>query len=157
VIKVVASDGQIWEAVGRQPVTRSIPEPTKNTGGGLLWLTAGGVIGGFGGYALGKKHGSNDGYNLAKAEDDQLIAQYQAQLQNMRRNNAHFQAENNRLLQENGSLCKENDILKGLLRQQPTTPEAEAILKTLGRVEFQLTQFLPPIFEDGEDHQTQSN
>lgn len=156
-IKVVASDGQTWEIVQRQPVTRWIPEPTQNTGGGLLGLTVGGVIGGLGGYALGKKHGSNDGYNLAKAEDDQLIAQYEAQLQNMRREIAYLHGENNRLSQENGSLHTENNVLKGLIRTQSSNPSVEAILKTLGRVEFRLTQFLPPLFDNGEDHETNVN
>ena len=71
--------------------------------------------------------------------------------------NTHLQDENTRLSQENGSLRKENDIVEGLLRQQPTTPQAEAILKALGRVELRLTQTLPSAFENGEDHDTTMN
>ena len=156
-IKVVASDGQIWEVVQKPTETRWIPKPTQGTGAGLLGLAVGGAICGLGGYALGKRHGYNNGYDHATAEYTQLIAQFQTQIQNMRRDSAHLQAENNRLLQENGSLRKENDILKGLLRQQPTTPQAEAILKTIERVEFRLIQTLPPLFEDGGDHNAETN
>lgn len=149
-INVVASDGQICEVLQKSIETRWNPEPTKNHGPGLLELIIGGAIVGLGGYALGKKHGYNDGYNQAKAEDNQLLFQYQAQIQNMRRDSAYFQAEINRLLQE-------NQILKDLLRQEPATPQVEAILKKLGRIELCVTQFLPPLFEDGEDHETQQN
>jgi len=156
-IKVVASDGQICEVVQKPIEIRWNSEPAKNPSAGLLGLTIGGIIGGLGGYALGKKHGYNDGYNQAKADDNQLLAQYQTQMQNIRRDSAYLQAENNRLSQENGSLHKENQILKDLLLQQPSTPQVEAILKTLGRIELHVTQFLPPLFEDGEDHETQQN
>lgn len=127
--------------------------PNETAGAGLLGL----AIGGLGGYALGKKHGYNDGYNQAIAQDAQLIGQYQSQLQNLSCDNTQLRGENNRLLQENISLRMENELLKGLLRQRPATPEAEAILKTLERVEFRLTQVLPPIFEDGEDHDSRRN
>jgi regulator of replication initiation timing len=132
-------------------------EPKGNPVGSILLSAATGL----GGYAIGKNqgynNGYNDGYDQAKAEDDQLIAHYQTQLQKMSRDKNHLHTENNGLSQENGSLRKENEILRGLLRQQPTTPEAEAILKTLGRVELRLSQFLPPIYENGEDHQPLNN
>jgi len=108
---------------------------------------------GLGGYALGKAHGCNKGYNQAKTEDAQLIEQYEAQSQAARHDVAYLRAENSRLQQEKGSLHKENEILKGLLRQQPTTPQAEAILKALGRVEFRLTELLPPEFDPGDNGQ----
>jgi len=132
-------DGQQFHVVETpvgEVVQRESHEPRGNPLGTILL----GLGIGIGGYAIGKNHGYDDGYDQAKTEDAQLIAQYQAQLQNMRRDGVQLQAENNRLLQENSSLCKENDILKGLLRQQPTTPESEAILNTLGRVEFRLTE-----------------
>lgn len=111
---------------------------------------------GLGGYALGKHHGRNEGYDQAKVEDNNLIAECQVQIQNMRRNSVHLQAENTKLLQDIGSLRKENQILKDVLKKQPSTPQDEAILEKLEQVEFRLIQALPPIFEDG-DHNTEQN
>ena len=149
---LITPDNQSLEVVQKKAVTRWIPEPTQtqNTGVGWLELVIGGAIGGLGGYALGKKHGYHNGYNQAKAEDNQLIVQYQAQIQKLRREHAFLSAENSRLTQE-------NKILKSLLKQQPSTPQAEAILEALERVEFRLIQALPPIFEDGGDHNTEIN
>ena len=101
-------------------------------------------------YQLGKNKGNNEGYKRAQVQHSQWIDKVTA-------DSAALQAENARLSQENGSLRKENDIVKNLLRQQPTTPEAEAILKAVGRVELQLTQILPSAFEDGENHDTALN
>lgn len=150
-IKVIP-DNQIPEVVQEKAVARYIPEPTQteSTGAGLLGFVVGSTICGLGGYALGKKHGYTDGYDQAKAEDGQLIAQYQPQIQKLRREHAFLSAENSRLIQE-------NEILKNLLKQQPSTPQIEAVLETLGRVEFRLIQALPPIFEDGGDHDTEQN
>ena len=101
-------------------------------------------------YEVGRNKGNNEGYERTQIQYGQWVRKVTA-------DNVALQAGNARLSQKNGSLCKENDIVKNLLRQQPTTPEAEAILKAVGRVELQLTQFLPPAFEDGEDHETQQN
>lgn len=113
---------------------------------GLLGLTVSGI----GSYALGKYHGNKDGYNKAKNEDNKLVRWYQVQYQNIVRENAELHGQKDRLIQE-------NEILKSLLSQQPNTPQSEAILKSLKRVELRLTEALPSVLNDGEDHQTQMN
>lgn len=152
-VQVASHEGDIVHIGGNVPP--STPAPSS---GGIIALVAGaGIVGGLIGHSAGSNSGFAKGYNQRAAEDAQLIAQYETQIQDMRRDIAYAQMEDNRLLQDNGSLRKENEILKGLLRQQPTTPQAEAILKILERVEFRLTQTLPPLFEDGGDHNTEMN
>ena len=48
-------------------------------------------------------------------------------------------------------------MLKALLKEQPTTPQAKAILKSLDKVQLRLTELLPTIYDDGQDHQTRLN
>src|SRR3990172_10421315 len=117
-LKVVSSYGHIWEVVKRPPQTPYIHRLTRSSNEGSLGLAIGGTVGGIAGYLLGKKHGYNDGYNQARAEDEQLLAQYLTQIQNKNWEIANLQTQNSRLSQENGSLRKENEILKALLRQQ---------------------------------------
>lgn len=105
---------------------------------GLLILGVGYIV-----YQAGRNKGNNEGYERAQIQYSQWTRKVTA-------DSVALQTENVRLSQENG-------IVKNLLRQQPTTPEAETILKAVGRVELQLTQFLPPAFEDGEDHDTAIN
>ncbi len=116
-----------------------------NTGLILLSVCTGIVA-----YAIGENRGRSVGYRQAKAEDRQWVRQ-------VSQKSIYIHNENTKLSQENGSLRKENDIVKNLLRQQPTTPEAEAILKAVGRVELQLTQCLPSALDDGEYHDTNLN
>jgi len=101
-------------------------------------------------YAIGNNRGRKAGYQQAKTEDRQWVQQVSEE-------SISLHSENARLSQENGSLRKENEIVENLLRQQPTTPEAQAILKAVGRVELQLTQILPSALEDGEDHDPSVN
>jgi hypothetical protein len=108
--------------------------------GGLIVLGVGWVV-----YQIGKDNGCKKGYRQAKTEDQQWI-------QSVSGDNIALQSENAKLAQENGSLCKENEIVTNLLQQQPTTPQAEAILKSLQRVELRLTEALPSALDDGEDH-----
>jgi hypothetical protein len=115
----------------------------------ILWvLLAIGV--GYIVYMFGKGRGYNNGYDQAQSEAQQWIHRVTVE-------SASLQSDNARLSQENGSLRKENDIVKNLLRQQPPTPQAEAILKSLQRVELRLVEALPSVLDDGEDHQTQLN
>jgi hypothetical protein len=115
--------------------------------GGWILL---GLFAGFVAYIFGENRGRKAGYKQAQAEDQQWVRKVSQE-------SAYLRSENAKLSQENGSLRKESEIVKNLLRQQPTTPEAEAILKAVGRVELQLTQFLPSAFEDGENHDGQIN
>lgn len=101
-------------------------------------------------YESGRSKGNKQGYERAQARDSQWIQKVTA-------DSTALQAENARLSQEIGSVRKENNILKNLLRQQPTTPQAEAILKAVGRVELRLDQFLPATYEDGENHSNALN
>jgi hypothetical protein len=101
-------------------------------------------------YQSGRSRGNKEGYERAQVQQGQWVCEVTTQ-------SVALQARNVQLSQENGSLHKENDIVKNLLRQQPSTPEAEAILKAVGRVELRLDQFLPPAFEDGEDHSNSLN
>ena len=121
-----------------------------DTGLGLLGI----ALSGIGSYAFGKsngyKDGHKDGYNLARYQDSKIVRQYQSQCQSVQCENAELIGQKNRLLQE-------NEILRGLLSQQPTTPQSEAILKSLQRVELRLTEALPSILDDGESHNTMSN
>ena len=104
---------------------------------------------GLAGGLIGQQQGRKEGYNQARAETQRWVHLVSAE-------NAAVRNENVRISQENGSLRKENEVLKSLLRQQPTTPQAEAILNKLGKVEFRLTQLLPPAFESS-DHDTSMN
>jgi hypothetical protein len=101
-------------------------------------------------YSICDNRSYKKGYQQAKADDSRWIQKASADSMTLR-------AENTRLAQENGSLCKENDIVKNLLRQQPTTPQAEAILKSLQRVELRLVEALPSILDDGENHDVSLN
>jgi hypothetical protein len=113
------------------------------------WIALG-LLGGLVAFVIGENRGRKAGYKRAKAEDQQWVREVSEE-------SVFLHSENARLSQENGSFRKENEIVKNLLRQQPTTPEAEAILKAVGRVELQLTQILPSAIDDGEDHNTSLN
>ena len=101
------------------------------------------VVSGGLGYGVGKDHGYKegyqegypDGYLQARREDQHLIGQLQTQINNLRGQLSQSQVENR--------------VLRELIRQQPTTPQAEAILKALQRVEFRLDGFLPNILDNG--------
>lgn len=90
------------------------------------------------------------GYQQAKAEDAAVIRQQQLE-------NARLQADNSQLIADKGRLETEVKVLKALLKEQPTTPQAEAILKSLDKVQLRLTELLPSIYDDGQDHQTRLN
>lgn len=60
------------------PVNSNTPGNNGETSGGLGRVLLAGLTGlgvGVGGYALGKEHGRNEGYQDAKAEDMSLIRQ----------------------------------------------------------------------------------
>lgn len=127
---------------------------TSGAAGSILFS----CVTGLGGYAFGRQHGYNDGhsngydlgYQQAKAEDAAVIRQQQLE-------NARLQADNSQLIADKGRLETEVKVLKALLKEQPTTPQAEAILKSLDKVQLRLTELLPPIYDDGQDHQTRLN
>jgi hypothetical protein len=101
-------------------------------------------------YEIGKNQGNSQGYKRA-------VNNYTQWAQTKSTENDYLRSENARLSQENGSLHRENEIVETLLRQQPTTPQAEAILKARGRVELRLAQTLLSAFENGEEHDTNVN
>jgi hypothetical protein len=109
-----------------------------------------GVVAGFVGYAIGDSVAYKRGYGNAQTVSHQLIRKAYIE-------NTYLHNENAKISHEKGSLRKEVEILTNIVRQQPTTPEAETILKALGRVQFQLTQLLPSALEDGEGHDSLLN
>jgi len=119
-----------------------------------------GLTTGVGGYLLGKSHGHKEGYNQAKIEDSSAIQELEQALQQA--NTALYKAygtinnrrqEGEQQLQETQRLRSENEVLKALVHEHPTSAQTEAILKALRRVEFHLTELLPPQFEVGGDGQ----
>jgi hypothetical protein len=145
-VPVASHERKFVRVDGNIPPSR----PAPSLGATVFLLAGAGILGGLIGHSAGKSSGFAEGYNLRAAQDAQVIAQQQEQLR-------VSEIDRNRLLQENASLRANMELLKGLVRQQPETPEGVAILKAVERVEFRLTKILPSIFEDGGDHNTPQN
>jgi flagellar biosynthesis/type III secretory pathway protein FliH len=146
-ITIAYSDGQV--------VRKERKAEASESGLGTLLF---GAATGIGGYALGKKHGHDDGwregYNQAKIEDSSAIQQLHQNLQQASSALYNMRQERDQHLQEMQRLRSANEVLMAIVREHhPTSAQTEAISKALQRVEFQLTGLLPPQFEAGGDGQ----
>jgi hypothetical protein len=69
---VPVSSNPAWKKIGKSEIVQQDNTPQSNSGLETLLVSA---AVGVGGYALGKKHGRNEGYNQRAAEDEPLISQ----------------------------------------------------------------------------------
>jgi hypothetical protein len=129
----------------------AIPPPPHQIVGTLISTAVAGV----GGYALGKQHGLNEGFEQgywqAKDEDTYSLDEKDRLIEGLRQGRANDQRRIAQLLQDKGRWEAEKAMLIELLGQKPTTPEAEAILKAIRGLGNQIAGALPSVFENGGD------